>query len=578
MKFKKALKKFAYETFRPRSGEEYAELITGGRGGEAKTAYPWFYFRVFLLFLAIFSVLCICYSASFINLFTLAFAGGIFGDLVFIILLYELYPGRDISLLGLLVVLLTGGIIATAYSTLLYSVKIQADFAAQAWTAFVEETGKALVTVLILLVIKKRNPMCCLIIGAAVGGGYSAFENMWYMFTDGLAYGGVANLSNAIQTALWRSLGTPFSHAAWAGAFGWALSGEKPFKKWQPYAVFAFNYVMHFFVNFPLTEMFSGWKGYPISAVTGILSVSLIIFLIIRTRRAELADLSGALPGGDMAADYVLGGEENCFRTLNINIEDGAGRGGAEKYRYIANVLAMAAIFCFSFMLLGPTCVFGGYKRYKTYIYPTFAEARAVAQDGLVFDYDENREYVEYEDLTQNYAFSYEEGRVVYVEQREIYGEYTYTFCYSNVKYIQFFADNEGRYFVISNGRQVFVDSVDGQPPEEVYLWVLRNVFVETGDGSVYYRHAAYANTSYFVVDDTGVAVKGEEYNYFIVSPKVASLTVYSDGTCGVSVREDVPVRKVESIVFTCIFGVAAIAAGAGYAVYKKKARRFKNA
>lgn len=566
MRIKQALKNFAYQTFRPRSKEEYAELFTRGRGGAAQKQYPWLYFRVFLAGLLMFALLCIFYSVSFINIFALAFAGGFLGDLTFLVLLYELYPGRDLSLLAVIFALVCGGLISTGYSTLLYGADVRAPFAEQAYTAFVEETGKALTTVLMLLIIKKRSPMCCFIIGAAVGGGYSAFENMWYMYADGLAYGGAANLSEAISTGLWRSLGTPFSHAAWAGLFGWALSGGKPYKKWQPYAVFAFDYVMHFFVNFPLIPMFAGWKGYPISAVTGVLTIILAAYVIVISRRAECCAEEGGIIKNSTYSAQNYGG-------IRINTEE-AGQSPSDRYGFIANVFAMAAVFCFAFMLFGPTCVYGGDARYKTYHFDTFEEAKLLAQDGLGLYHEENREMVEYEDLSQNYAYTYENGRVTSVIQQAEYGGYLYTYEYINVKHTNIYTDGDGRFFVMSAGKQVFVDGVDGQPPEEVYLWELSWVWVEIEESS-YYRHSLAAGGPYPAADEnTGLATVGEVYYYFIINPNVMGISQASGGGFDVRVAGSSPVRMVESAVFTAVFGAAAIACGAGYIVNHKKSRR----
>ncbi len=574
MKVKAAFKKFIYETFTPRTREDYAELFTRGRGGEEKTPYPWFYSRVLLFSLLAFSLLSIFYSVSFINIFTLAFAGGIFGDLAFIILLYELYPKRDLSLFALVSALIVGGLLSTGYSTLLYGVRVTAPFASQLWTAFVEETGKALTTIILLLVIKKRNPMCCLLIGAAVGGGYSAFENMWYMYTEGLAYGGAASLSVALQTGLWRSLGTPFSHAAWAGAFGWSLSGRQPYKKWQPYAVFAFNFVMHFFVNFPLTQMFSGWRGYPISAVTGILSIIFIIYLICSSRRAVASDCF-ADEGLIVNPAYLIPPPVSAEYTPGAAvITEERDAGLSQKYRFMANVLAAAAIFCFSFALLGPTCIFGGYARFKSYAFATFGEARQLAQNGMTFDYNEDRPMAEYDDLSQNYAYTFYDGRITRVTQREQFGEYLYTYEYINVKYTNIYTDSEGRYFVISDGKQVFADPVDGQPPEEVFVWELGYVGVEI-DGVAYYRQNIYVDKPLTASDDSGQPVDFYTvYHYFAVNPNVSYISAEPGGGFSVRVREDVPIRLGGSIAFTVIFGAAATACGVGYIVYKKKARR----
>ena len=616
MKFnvKEAFKRFVYETFRPRTREDYAEIFTRGRGGDDKTPYPWFYSRVFLFCLFLFSILCFGYSFSELNIPSVLFAGGIFADLTFIVLLFEMYPKRDMPLFVPVAVLFAGGLLASAFSYIFYGfedaisiitvfifkVGVRADYISQVWTAVVEETAKVIATLITLKIVKKRNPLACLIIGAAVGAGYSAFENMWYMLT--LAPVKAGGLSYLMAMGLIRSLGTPFSHAAWAAVYGWAVSGKNSWKRWQPYAVYAFNFVMHFFVNFPLTSAFSGWKGYPVSAVTGILSLALLILLIVKCRK-ELLHV-GAIDGirtDGMRYSDIIHNSDGRFPKVNI-IEQSefSYGGGLGKPKFIANVLAACAVLALTFMLIGPTCVFGGYNNTAFYTYDKFADALMVAQDGCIFTPDYDRAYVKHDDLSENFAFTYTEKGLVSVIQREKYDEYFYRFEYAYRIY-NMESDKYGNYFVRVDGELVLVMRSNGEevgefevirdapdkPLTRARRWELVGVELEYGAkiysartiylsrvGVVYF---SYPNSTAAVVTPDTELGDTVELHYFNINPNCMSLYYVGDGKFEIMMYEQVPVRKTESIVFTCVFAAAFIGCGVAYIVFKNKSRRYKN-
>lgn len=568
MRIKKALKRFAYETFRPHSREEYVELFTRG-DGEGVAPYPWFYARVFLVCLLLFGIMCIGYSLSGLDFLLVAFAGGIFADLTFVVLLAEIYPKRDLSLLAVLAAMLCGGVLSSALSYIGYAFRTYTPFAEQAWTAFVEETGKDLVTIIVLLIVGKRDPLRCLIFGAAVGGGYSAFENAWFMYTNGFYASGSAGLSMAVQTGLWRSLGTPFSHAAWAGIFGWALSGEKPYKTFRPYAMYAFGYTMHFFVNFPLTPMFSGWKGYPISAVTGVLSVALLIFLTIKSFRAvrplPSADVSEDAEAAPQTEDRLI--SENGEISLHFASGASFRRSGdaCTGYRLMSNVLLSAAALCVFFAMIGPTCVFGGYRNYSYRDYSCWEEALADVQNGHVFDYDEERPYLE-QDPSLNKSYVFEDGKITSVTQAQTYGDYEYFFTYVLVP------------------EEVTGSTASGALPREeqsdesdtAYRWEITSVSVDV-NGAKYYRQAAH-RVNYETASDGSVIgiYDPRPYYYFQLNSRILSITGTDGERFTAIVSGTTPVRLTESIVFTSVFSAAAVACGVGYAVYKLKIRRIK--
>lgn len=580
MRFKNALKKFAYETFRPHSREEYAELFSRGKGGDEKPTYPWFYARVLLFSLLLFTVLCVSYSLSKLNFLLVLLTGGIFADLAFIILLFEIYPKRDQSLATFILVFIAGGILSSALIYVQYGLlRVDVEFAEQAWTAFVEETGKAVTIIIILLILKKRDPLVCFIVGAAVGGGYSAFENMWRMYVYGYGYGGI---SSAIENGLWRALGTPFSHAAWAGLFGWALSDKRPWFSRKPYAMYAFGYVMHFFVNFPEMPQFKTWYGYSISAVTGILTIVVMILVIVKCRRA----LIGCCVQGEQLSipqiesyPQTYGGYpkiNGAYITNKAEIHKAPLQPfvgyGACRYKFIANVLAAAAIFCFSFALLGPTCVFGGYTYYTIRNYDAWGEVLYIVQNGHEFNPDYNREYVELKDPSENYSYTWTNGKLTSVVQRQSYGSYNYRYTYGYVTYYSTFEDEEGNFFVRVNGKDIPIESVDGNLPESVDLWGIKSMSLELND-SLYSPYVIVDYGNSYDMDDQTIQIR-TVYRYFILNPMVASVRIADNGTFDVYFNESVPIRKTESVVFTAVFLAAFIGCGVAYIVYKIKIKK----
>ncbi len=595
IKIKEGIKRYFYETFRPRSKEDYAEVLSRGNGGRGKTPYPWFYSRVFLVCFLLFSLICLGYSFSDINFIAVAFAGGIFADLTFIVLLYELYPQRTLSLLAPVAALFAGGLLSSSFAYVLYGIfSVKAAYASQAWTAFVEESGKVLATLVIVRFLKKRDTYAYLLIGAAVGGGFSAFENMWYMYTQGFVtsyYG----LSPAMSNALFRALGTPFSHAAWAAAFGWALSDKKPWRKPKIYLVLAFDFAMHFFVNFPLIPAFGGWKGYPISAATGIMSVAFLIYIVVISRREFLpyGQLSMFAPSkaekskGDFEGNFVgnFVGYISCVPVLS----------SAGKKKLALNVLAACSVILFSCMLFGPTCVYGGYENYNYVDCQTFEDAKAIAENGMDFSPDFERKYKgdqkDRSDLFGNY-FNYQftwsppDGEISSVTQRENYGGYFYRFRYAYSRYT-IFKDGQNNLYVRVNGEDVYIlkDNIkngefeiiyapDSGAPRYARRWELQSITLEYEDGM-------YGCQSFYVLDteaDPAESAALKKLNYFIVNEKCVALYTVKTGGYRVMMEEVVSVRRTESIVFTSVFGAAFIGCGLSYIILKSKIRRNKNA
>lgn len=586
LRIKESVKRFLYETFRPRSREDYAEILTRGRGGEGKTQYPWLYSRVLLISFLIFSFLCVAYSLSNLNFFIVAFAGGIFADLTFIVLIYELYPERDLSLVSAIAALFAGGLFSSFFAYILYGISytafgvftIQQPYISQIFTALIEETGKITAIIIIFALFKKRNTYIGIIVGVAVGGGFSMFENMWYIYADGLARG-ASGLSPAIITAIFRAFGTPFSHAAWAAAFGWAVYDKKPWKKLKTYLIILFNFTMHFFVNFPLIPDFNGWRGYPISAVTGILSFALLIYIVGKSRRSfsqnlQLSMFLSKKSNGNISAVSLSGAR---YFTAS------------EKKKFAANVLSACAILMFSAMLLGPTCVFGGYERFSYKTFDSFEAVQNYIQCGLEFSPNYQRKYEKYVEMNDNYSYTWSDNDYQTVTQRQKYGEYYFRYRYNNMNYA-LAKDEAGDYYTYADGGTVYLIKNDEEVPDTGFRIIYKNdgtpnyarrmelqgIMLEYND-KLYTCIWISLNNSFYSYSP----IQGEEQTacYFYINEKCASYInfIESEKVFWIAEYDNIPVRKIESIVFTSVFGAAFLGCGLSYIIIKLKIRRNKN-
>ena len=167
---------FFGQTFRRHTGGEYCEFFTRGlrpaRG--VQRAYPWFYIRLFAACVILFAVYLLIVRFTSGGMFvpvTVTVAALAF-NLPFLVLLYEIYPRDDLSLLSVFVALLTG-----------------------------------------------------LIFGAAVGCGFSIVEDAGYVFTgaENLSF---LNISAAVSLFIDRGLSSLCTHTVWSAAVGWCFAAR----------------------------------------------------------------------------------------------------------------------------------------------------------------------------------------------------------------------------------------------------------------------------------------------------------------------------------------------------------------
>ena len=194
-------------------------------------AKPWLYSRVFVLFLATFILLSICWEGfGNINVIPGIMIIGAFAvPFTTLVLFLEVNAFRNISFYTAIRTFFIGGCLSLFATLTLYSV-IEwniADFSfmSAATISIVEESGKAMVIYSLL----KHTPqykyiLNALLIGAAVGAGFAAFESSGYAFLTLFANFGESNPIDIMMSNIYtRGFLSPGGHVAWGAISGAAF-------------------------------------------------------------------------------------------------------------------------------------------------------------------------------------------------------------------------------------------------------------------------------------------------------------------------------------------------------------------
>jgi len=154
-----------------------------------------------------------------------------------VILFFELNVARNVSIyqvgkmillggaLSLVVTMFVGAVIPSGVGNLIMATL----------TGVVEETGKALVLLIIIGAVRYRFQLNGLLFGAAVGAGFAGFESAGYAFI--LALSNATSLAEVTQMAtgniLIRGLLAPGGHVIWTAMVAsalWRVKGDRPFQ------------------------------------------------------------------------------------------------------------------------------------------------------------------------------------------------------------------------------------------------------------------------------------------------------------------------------------------------------------
>jgi RsiW-degrading membrane proteinase PrsW (M82 family) len=256
------------EVFKARKPGEFEEYFIVGTAkttpalDQVQTGWPkpWFFMRVLIFMAAVYF--------GFYEMFKnfenprlipgLIVMGSMVVPLATVFLLWEMNTPRNVSFHTVLILVCLGGVVSLLVSLIGFEIA-HLDWLGAMQAGIVEETGKLLAVVLVVRGARYRWILNGMVFGAAIGGGFAAFETAGYAFSDGFfdqflgytlnhigaAFGNGDALKKLVLTSQFigyegmfdqihqRSYLAPFGHMLWtsisAGAL-WRVKGDKPFR------------------------------------------------------------------------------------------------------------------------------------------------------------------------------------------------------------------------------------------------------------------------------------------------------------------------------------------------------------
>lgn len=319
---------FFKETFRARSKDEYREIFSRGLNentGGITGAYPWLYVRAFFALFMLFTVNTLVLRLTNNPLYvpSVNFLGGITFTVPFIILLYELYPKRDLSLFILLALLVVGGTASGVLCQLGYKIfKAENKWADAALAGILEETCKAFPAILCILFIKRKNPYACFLIGAAVGAGFSIIEDMGYIFyySDKYIFYYHSDIQATVLMFADRGMSAFCTHILWTGAIGWTFSLYKKLHSALILPVFLSSILIHTCWDLPLENIFKNIDICLCVAVTAAINIAIVHKSRINTlaEEVDLTHINSFIISEAKAMGYMMKFRNAANLTLTL--------------------------------------------------------------------------------------------------------------------------------------------------------------------------------------------------------------------------------------------------------------------
>ncbi|MCD8201165.1 MAG: PrsW family glutamic-type intramembrane protease [Clostridia bacterium] len=476
-----AVRRFFAETFRCHGKTEYEEIFTRGlrRKKGTNTVYPWLYIRFFVILFAIFTLFLVtmyCFGNILLYPSAVAF-GGICFALPFILLIYELYPKKDLSVVRLLGIVVVGGLLSIVLALALYYVLPEPEGWLDAFeVGCVEEFSKAVVAILIIIAMKTKNPFLGFVVGAAVGAGFSVIEDTGYIF----AYSSnsvVISGREIVDLFVSRGISTFCTHILWTGLIAWAYTRRKNILNWS--LTFAGTCVLSVALHMLWDAPVYGVGGSLLCAACGICAGALSVAVAVTEWRKEGIRRDGV--------------SERPFGTSAEQLPPYF-RQGAKISSSLALVLVCICALIYVFLPV-----------YVGYGMATFSDPENfVAYAQWYYDLDANpeREFdaaagadtkidIMIGDVTYTYVTQTEFAESEEIEETS----YLYTYCYRQ---------EEGGY-------------------------TLTDIYVDISEGGNT-CHGEYVT----------VLWQGEEYfGYFAVSPYISGVIVEDDGTVVATLYDD---------------------------------------
>lgn len=408
---------FFKETFRARSKAEYKEIFSRGLNDDnagVSGAYPWLYVRAFFAFLVLFTinVLVLRLTDNALHIPSINFLGGITFTVPFIILLYELYPKRDLGLFMLFAILVGGGTLACVLTQACYMfIPIPNKWIEAVAAGSIEEVCKAILAIVAIVVLKQKNPYACFLTAATVGAGFSVIEDMGYIFYYTETY--FVDIQMTVTLFIDRGLSSFCTHILWTGAVGWAFSYiRNPFKSVRFILTLLFGVGLHICWDLPLEGW---WQVLDIALCT--IAAAAVNIAIVHISRVK-----------------TLAAEMDLTAVNEEIIREAKAMGERMRFANAANLtyVIMWTVICVIVLLF---CAMPIGMEYKREEFESKEEFIAFLEDGRTFeknfnrayDYDENKNVEERKSRDEDT----DEWLLIYVIQAERSNGYEYRYGYS---------------------------------------------------------------------------------------------------------------------------------------------------
>lgn len=486
---KSAKNQFAFfikQTFRRHTGREYGELMTRGITGgkdEPNRNYPWAYIRLFALLIVLYAVylLVVRFTSNELYAPTVNLLAAVCFNLPFLLFLYELYPERDLSFIGVCLAMLIGGTGAQVLVQILYSLFPAPNaWLSAVYTGFFEELAKGAAAVICIIVAGKRSPLAGFVFGAAVGCGFSVCEDMGYIFVQSNALPAM-NITTMISVGMARGLSALCTHTLWTAAVGWAYCFfDRHLSNAVFYLVLLLSCGLHIAWDLPLGNVALGF----IYAGCVIVACTVCAAMLVTSRKKVFALRAGGKEGeqsdGTTDGEYFLEDEE----SLNKNMP--------EYWQHAGHL----ALVIGSFLMALIAIIYCSIPFRETYGTQQFADAEsfvAFMQDGKPYSADTDRAYNPA--TAEDDSYFYEDDIIVRVVQHVHADGVTYNYTYPAT-----YDEVSGNYYYFSPSMiSVTVDGID---------YILEQIY----DHGVLYASFFRLNTSvevtgYNLGSDGGITV-----------------------------------------------------------------------
>ena len=414
------IKYFFKETFRAHSMAEYREIFSRGlnENNDGITgAFPWLYVRAFFALFILFTIntLVLRLTNNALYVPSVTFLGGITFTVPFLVLLFELYPKRDISLFVLIAILVGGGTASIVLTQIGLLIKVNNGWLSAILAGILEESAKAVVAIIAIIIFKQKNPYACFLLAAAVGAGFSVIEDMGYIFcySDRYVFYYHSDIQATVALFVNRGLSSFCTHVLWTGAIGWSYALTSRRYRSVRSAVLFLSIALHTCWDFPLEGI---WQFLDIAACV-IIAAALNITIVHKARINTLSK------------------EMDLTHANEIIIREAKKMGERLRFTNAANLtFALTCTLLSVIVLLLCSLPIG--MEYQSEEYDSKEDFIAYIEGGYNLKYDFDRKYVEKEDgginVEERYSLQDDssELELVYVVQKEVYagfdGEYYY--------------------------------------------------------------------------------------------------------------------------------------------------------